>query len=61
MLDSWYPGSDLEMDPDRRATKRTKFGSLKHVYDADTMRALRQFFETAIATKLPFARILYWT
>ena len=61
VLDSWYPGSDLEMDPDRRATKRTKFGSLKHVYDADTMRTLRQFFETAIATKLTAARILYWT
>ena len=61
VLDSWYPGSDLEMNPDARATKRTKFGSIKHVYDADTMRALRSFFETAIATRLPTARILYWT
>ena len=61
VLDSWYPGSKLEMDPDARATKRTKFGSVKHVYDADTMKALRRFFETEIARVLPAARILYWT
>ena len=61
VLDSWYPGSDLEMDPDRRTTKRTKFGSVKHVYDADTMRTLRGFFEAEIARELPSARTLYWT
>ena len=44
-----------------RATKRTKFGSIKHVYDADTMKTLRRFFESEIAARLPAARILYWT
>jgi spore photoproduct lyase len=61
VLESWYPGSDLEMGAANRAEKRTKFGSIKHVYDADTMRALRSFFEAEIAAKLPAARILYWT
>jgi spore photoproduct lyase len=61
VLDSWYPGSDLEMGAANRAEKRTKFGSVKHVYDADTMRALRRFFEAELAAKLPAARILYWT
>ena len=41
--------------------RRTKFGSVKYVYDADTMRALRIFFEEEIAARLPQARILYWT
>ena len=61
VLDSWYPGSDLDMGATNRTEKRTKFGSVKHVYDAPTMRALRGFFETAIARELPFARVLYWT
>jgi spore photoproduct lyase len=61
VLDSWYPGSALEMDPTVRAEKRTKFGSVKHVYPADTMKALRGWFEAAIARALPAARILYWT
>jgi spore photoproduct lyase len=61
VLDGWYPGSGLEMGGPNRAEKRTKFGSVKHVYDAPTMRALRPFFEERIATLLPLARILYWT
>ncbi len=61
VLDSWYPGSALEMDPAARAEKRTKFGSVKHVYPAETMKTLRRFFETEIAARLPAARILYWT
>ena len=61
VLDSWYPGSALEMDPAARTTKRTKFGSIKHVYDADVMKTLRRFFEDEIARVLPAARILYWT
>ena len=61
VLDSWYPGSALEMDTDARTTKRTKFGSIKHVYDADLMKVLRRFFEAEIAARLPTARILYWT
>ena len=61
VLEGWYPGSSLEMTSDQRAEKRTKFGSIKHVYDAPTMKALRSFFEAEIAAKLPAARILYWT
>ena len=61
VLESWYPGSGLDMGVVDRTEKRTKFGSIKHVYDATTMRALRTFFEHEIARVLPFARILYWT
>jgi spore photoproduct lyase len=61
VLETWYPGSALDMGPDGRAEKRTKFGSVKFVYDAGTMKSLRGFFETTIARVLPQARILYWT
>lgn len=61
VLDSWYPGSALDMSGANRATKRTKFGSEKQVYDATTMRALRTFFERRVGEALPAARILYWT
>ena len=59
VLASWYPGSALDMGPDGRAEKRTKFGAVKHVYDAPTMRELREFFEAEIAARLPSAQILY--
>lgn len=61
VLQSWYPGSSLAMDGEDRAEKRTKFGGVKHVYDAETMRRLRGFFEAEIARQLPAGRILYWT
>lgn len=61
VLAGWYPGSDLDMGPQGRAEKRTKFGSVKQVYDADTMRTVRRFFESEIAARLPEARILYFT
>lgn len=61
VLDSWYPGSALDMSSNRRTEKRTKFGSVKHVYDKPTMTELRQFFDRAIDQHLPDARILYWT
>jgi spore photoproduct lyase len=61
VLESWYPGSALDMGSEGRAEKRTKFGSVKHVYDAPTMKDLRRFFEDEIARVLPAARILYWT
>lgn len=61
VLDSWYPGSALDMTATNRVTKRTKFGAEKQVYDAATMRSLRGFFERAITDALPAARILYWT
>jgi len=61
VLDSWYPGSALDMTEANRAAKRNKFGGIKQVYDADTMRTARTFFEAAVARHLPAARILYWT
>ena len=61
VLESWYPGSALDMGEANRTTKRTKFGSEKQVYDAATMRSLRTFFEARIAEALPSARVLYWT
>jgi len=61
VLESWYPGAGLDMSDQRRTTKRTKFGGEKQVYDAETMRMLRTFFEDRIARLLPSARILYWT
>ena len=61
VLESWYPGSKLDMGPVGRTERRTKFGSVKHVYDRETMKTLRAFFEERIAERLPFVRILYWT
>ncbi|MEH3145912.1 MAG: radical SAM protein [Methylobacterium frigidaeris] len=61
VLTGWYPGSGLEMDEASRSQKRTKFGSLKYVYTAGTMRAMRRFFEAELPRRLPHARILYWT
>lgn len=61
VLQGWYPGSALDMSATGRAEKRTKFGSVKHVYDRPTMTALRSWFEDALATTLPRARLLYWT
>jgi len=61
VLDSWYPGSKLDMGLANRTEKRTKFGSLKYVYDAETMGALKRFFATEVAKHLPQARVLYWT
>ena len=61
VLGGWYPGSDLEMDEDARAKKRTKFGSIKYVYTSEMMREMRNFFEATIPERLPGARILYWT
>jgi len=61
VLSGWYPGSDLEMDEEARAKKRTKFGSTKYVYTAEVMREMRAFCEAAIPERLPAARILYWT
>lgn len=61
VLESWYPGSALDMGPDQRTEKRTKFGTAKQVYDKETMGSLRRFFEREIAARLPQAQILYWT
>lgn len=61
VLRGWYPGSRLEMDEDQRSRKLTKFGSVKHVYPAATMRELKAGITGAVAEHLPMARVLYWT
>jgi spore photoproduct lyase len=61
VLVSWYPGSDLEMDPERRAEKRTRFAGTKFVYPPELMSELKTFFHEEIGRQLPQARILYWT
>ena len=61
VLQTWYPHSKLDMDEDKRSQKRNKFGGVKYVYDAQTMRELRQFFETEIQRRYPRAKLLYWT
>jgi spore photoproduct lyase len=61
VLQSWYPGSKLDMNEDNRAVKRNKFGGTKYVYPADEMKQLKQFFEQELAQRFPQAAILYWT
>ncbi|WP_338502733.1 spore photoproduct lyase family protein [Sphingomonas kaistensis] len=61
VLSNWYPGSDLEMDADQRAEKRTKFAGTKFVYPPELMKMLKDFFYDRLAAALPEARILYWT
>jgi spore photoproduct lyase len=61
VLQSWYPGSKLDMDESNRHSKRNKFGGIKYVYDPKTMKQLRQFFEQEIADRFPQGQLLYWT
>ena len=61
VLMQWYPHNKLDMDEENRSVKRNKFGGIKYVYDADTMKKLRRFFESQIAERFPVAKILYWT
>ena len=61
VLQGWYPGSDLEMDEEKRSRKLTKFGSVKHVYPAATMKEMRAELTGLIARHLPAAKVLYWT
>ena len=61
VLLNWYPHTSLDMDEEARSVKRNKFGGTKYVYDSDTMKTLRRFFEQEIARRFPQARILYWT
>jgi spore photoproduct lyase len=61
VLQSWYPNSKLEMDESKRVMKRNKFGGVKYVYDSDTMKTMRRFFEGQIGDRFPQAQILYWT
>lgn len=61
VLTGWYPRTRLEMDPEQRSRKRGKFGAVKFVYPASTMRELRTWFDAALRDRLPAARPLYWT
>jgi spore photoproduct lyase len=61
VLQSWYPHSKVDLDETKRSTKRNKFGGIKYVYDSDTMKTLKRFFEDEIARRFPKAQILYWT
>lgn len=61
VLTSWYPHSKLDMDESKRSAKRNKFGGTKYVYDADTMKTLRRFFNAELSRRFPQAKILYWT
>lgn len=60
VLQQWYPQTHLDMDEATRSIKRNKFGGMKYVYNADTMKMLRRFFEGEIAKRFPVARVLYW-
>lgn len=61
VLTGWYPGSSLDMDEAARAQKRTKFGSIKYVYEPDVMEQMRAFFMAEVPIRLPEAQVLYWT
>lgn len=61
VLMQWYPHTKLDLDESTRSVKRNKFGGIKYVYDTDTMKTLRQFFEREIRSRFPQASILYWT
>jgi spore photoproduct lyase len=53
VLTSWYPGSSLDMDEATRAQKRTKYGSLKYVYEPEVMEQMRDFFMAELPVRLP--------
>ena len=61
VLAGWYPGSPLEMDEAQRSRKMTKFGSVKWVFPKEQMAEMRSSLETALASRLPMTRLLYWT
>ncbi|ARV59619.1 radical SAM protein [Nostocales cyanobacterium HT-58-2] len=61
VLQTWYPHSKLDMDEAKRSVKRNKFGGTKYVYDTDTMKTMKRFFESEIQRRFPKAKILYWT
>ncbi|MGB3454981.1 MAG: radical SAM protein [Litorimonas sp.] len=61
VLLSWYPGTDLEMDPAVRSEKRNKFGGRIFVYTKEVMREMKAWFEAEVTDALPRGAILYWT
>lgn len=61
VLRGWYPGLDLPLDEADRVEKRTKFGTVKHVFPKPLMQAMRTHLTDRLARDLPAARVLYWT
>jgi spore photoproduct lyase len=61
VLLGWYPNTKLEMEESQRSQKRSKFGGVKYVYPRPVMAELRSWFTAELATRLPSARLLYWT
>jgi spore photoproduct lyase len=61
VLSDWYPNTSLPMEETDRRRKLNKFGGVKYVYPAETMRDLEQFFQREIAARFPHATVLYWT
>ena len=61
VLVGWYPGSQLEMDEAQRSRKMTKVGSVKWVFPKEQMTEMRRTIEASLASRLPIARLLYWT
>ncbi len=61
VLRGWYPNTALEMDDEKRAAKRTKFGNAKYVYPRDVMGELKAWFTAAVRARWPEAALLYWT
>lgn len=61
VLQTWYPHSKLDMEEEKRTVKRNKFGGIKYVYDNETMKKMRHFFEGEIQRRFPQAQLLYWT
>jgi spore photoproduct lyase len=61
VLLQWYPGTRLEMDPDQRSEKRSKFGGVKYVYPREVMAGMRGWFDSEVSRRLPSAQLLYWT
>jgi spore photoproduct lyase len=57
----WYPQTKLDLDESTRKIKRNKFGGIKYVYDTETMKDLRHFFDRELSRRFPQATILYWT
>ena len=50
VLSEWYPGSKLDMDEEKRTTKRNKFGGTKYVYDKTTSAELKAFLKLRFRT-----------
>ncbi len=61
VLRRWCPGSDLPLDEADRVEKRTKFGSVKHVFPKPLTQAMRSHCTACLARDLPTARVLHWT